>query len=94
MEDGVDFPLGGSAEVEGRVQDDFLYFKWTSPSHLEFLGSIHVKIGGFQPNLVSYLPQGVFGGYSLLHPLLGKFVSCLSVITSSGQVGELTFQIW
>ena len=47
MEDRVNFPPGGDVETEGHSRDDFLDFKQASPFHLEFLGSIHVKIGGF-----------------------------------------------
>ena len=47
VEDGVDLPLGGNAESERRVGDGFFNLKWASPLHLEFLGSIHVKVGGF-----------------------------------------------
>ena len=47
MEDRVDLPLGGNAEAERRARDDFFNLKWASPLHLEFLGSTHVKVGGF-----------------------------------------------
>ena len=47
MEDGVDLPLGGDAEAECCLGDDFFDLKWTSPLHLEFLGSVHMKVGGF-----------------------------------------------
>ena len=47
VEDGVDLPFEGNAEVERCARDDLLNFKWTGPLHLEFLGSIHVKVGGF-----------------------------------------------
>ena len=47
MEDGVDLPLEGDAEAERRTGDDFLNLKWAGPLHLEFLGSVHVKISGF-----------------------------------------------
>ena len=71
MEDGVNLPLEGNAEVEGRPRDDLLNFKQAGSFHLEFLGSVHVKISGLQPDLVSYLPRGEFGGYLLPHSLLG-----------------------
>ena len=71
VEDGVDLPLGGDAEAECRAGDDFFNLKWACSLHLEFLGSTHVKVGGFQPDFVSYLPWGVFDGYSFLHSLLG-----------------------
>ena len=94
MEDGVDFPLGGNAEAECRMGDGFFNLKRASLLHLEFLGSAHVKVGGFEPDLVPYFPQGVFGGYPLLHPLLGQFMSSLCIISSSGEIGELVFQVW
>ena len=81
MEDGVDLPLGGNSEVERRSRDDFLNFKWTGSSHLEFLGSVHVKIGGFQPDLLSYFPWGIFGDYLFLHSLLGQFMGRLGLLT-------------
>ena len=46
VEDGVNLPLGGNAEAEGRSRDDLLDFKQASSFHLEFLGSVHVKISG------------------------------------------------
>ena len=82
MEDRVDLPLGGNAEAERRSRDDFLNFKWTGSSHLEFLGSVHVEVGSFEPDPISYLPGSELGGYPLLHFLLGHFVGCLGVVTS------------
>ena len=61
MEDGVNLPPRGNAEAESCSGDDFLYFEGTSSFHLEFLGSIHVEVGGFKPDLVSYLPRGELG---------------------------------
>ena len=94
MEDGVDLPLGGNAEVECHTGDGFFDLKRAGPFHLEFLGSVHVKVGGFKPDLVSYFPWGVFGGYPLLHPLLGQFMSGLGIVSSGGKVGESVFQVW
>ena len=71
MEDGVDLPLGGNAEAERHMGDGFLNLKWAGPLHLEFLGSVHVKISGFQPDFFSYFPWGVFGGCLFFHSLLG-----------------------
>ena len=71
MEDRVNLPLRGDAETEGNVGDDLFNFKRTSLFHLEFLGFIHMKVGGFKPDLVSHFPRGEFGGYSFLHFLLG-----------------------
>ena len=84
MEDRVNLPLRGDAEVEGCVGDDFLYFEWTSSFHLEFLGSIHVEVCCFEPDLISYLPRNELGGYSFLHFLLGHFVGSLSVVLGHG----------
>ena len=94
VEDGVDFPLGGNVKVEHHMGDGFFDLKRASPFHLEFLGSVHVKVGGFKPDLVSYFPWGVFGGYPLLHPLLGQFMSSLGIVSSGGEVGESVFQVW
>ena len=47
VEDRVDLPLGGNAESEHHAGDGFFYLKWAGSSHLEFLGSVHVKVGGF-----------------------------------------------
>ena len=47
MEDRVDLPLGGNTEVASCARDDLFNFKWAGSLHLEFLGPIHVKIGGF-----------------------------------------------
>ena len=47
VEDRVDLPLGGDAEVERHVGDGFFNLKWAGPLHLEFFGSIHVKVGDF-----------------------------------------------
>ena len=46
VKDGVNLPLGGDVEVKGRSGYDLLDFKWAGSFHLEFLGSVHVKIGG------------------------------------------------
>ena len=61
MEDGINFPPGGNAEVECCSGDYFLHFEGTCSFHLEFLGSVHVKVGGLKPDLVSYFPWGKFG---------------------------------
>ena len=47
VEDGVDLPLRGDAEAECHAGNDFFDLKWACPPHLEFLGSAHVKVGGF-----------------------------------------------
>ena len=93
MEEGVDLPSRGDAEVEGHAQDDFFDFKGASSFHLQFLGSIHVKVGGLEPDFISYFPWGEFRGYLFLHFLLGYLVGSLGIVASSGQVRELTFQI-
>ena len=84
VEDRVNLPLGGNSEAEGCSRDDLFDFKWTASFHLEFLGSVHVKVGGFKPDLVSSLPRDVLRGYSLFHSLLGYFMGGLSIVTSSG----------
>ena len=93
MEDRVNLPTRGNVETECCPQDDFFHFKGTSSFHLEFLGSIHVEIGGFKPNLVSYLARSELGGNLFLHLLLGNFVSSLGIIASSGEFRESGFQI-
>ena len=82
VENRVDLPLGGDAETECRSRDDLFDLKWASSFHLKFLGSVHVEVGSFQPDLFSYFPRGVLGGYSLFHFLLGQFVGGLGVILS------------
>ena len=93
MEDRVNPPMRGDVEMEGHPQDDFFHFKGTSSFHLEFLGSIHVEIGGFEPNLISHLPRSELRGNLFLHLLLGNFMSSLGIITSSGEFQKLGFQI-
>ena len=93
MEDGVNLPLRGNAEMEGCVGDDFFNFEGTSSFHLEFLWSIHMKVGGFEPDSVSYFPRGEFGGYPFFHLLLSNLVGSLDIVMSGGEVRESTFQI-
>ena len=75
MEDQVNLPSQGDAESEGSWRDDFLDFKWTSLLHLEFFGSSHMKVGRFQPYLLSNLPGSELGCDSLFHFLLGYLMS-------------------
>ena len=82
MEDRVNLLPRGDAEMEGRVGDNFFNFKGTGLFHLELFGAIHMKVGHFEPNFISHFPRGEFGGYSLLHFLLGNLVDSLSIITS------------
>ena len=56
MEDLVDLPSGGDAEVQSGLRDDILNFKWASSFHLEFLGSSHIKIHHLQLYLITNLP--------------------------------------
>ena len=84
MENGMDPPLRGDSEAESHAGDDFLHFEGTGLFHLEFLWSIHVEVGGFEPDLVSYFPGHKLGGYPFLHPLLGHLVGGLSIFVSSG----------
>ena len=80
----VDLPSGGDTEAEGHVGDNFLHFERTSLLHLELLGSVHVEVSGFKPDLVPYPPGSKFGGYPLLHFLLGHLVGSLGIILSNG----------
>ena len=80
----MDFPLEGNAEMESCVGDDFLHLEGTGSFHLEFLWSIHVEVGGFKPDLVSYFPGNKLGGYPFLHFLLGHLVGSQGIITSGG----------
>ena len=92
MEDWVDLPSGGNAEMECCSGDDFFDFEWTSLFHLEFLGSSHMKIGCFQPYLFPDFPWSELGCYPLLHLLLGHLVGSLGIIVSRGEIQELFFQ--
>ena len=73
MEDGVDLPLGGNAEVESRAGDGFLDLKWAGPFHLEFLGSIHVKVGGLSQTL-----SPTFHGVNL--EVIHSFIFCWAIL--------------
>ena len=84
VEDRVNLPLRGDVEVESCVGDDFFYLKGTSSFHLKFLWTVHVEVGSFEPDLVSYSPGSKLGGYPFLHLLLGHFVGSLSIFVSSG----------
>ena len=83
MEDGMNLPSRGDTEVEGRAGDDLFNFKGASSLHLEFLWSVHMKVGGFKPEFVSYFPRGEFGGYPFLHFLLSHLMGGLGIVTSS-----------
>ena len=91
MEDGMDLPARGDAEAEGHAGDHFFNFERTHSFHLQFLGTIHVKVSCFKPDLVSYFPRGEFRGNPFLHSLLGNLVSALDVVMSSGKISELGF---
>ena len=80
MEDRVNLPLSGNLEVEGCLGDDFFNFKETGLSYLELFGTIHVEIGGFEPDFILHLPRGEFRGYLFPHLLLGNLVGGLGVI--------------
>ena len=84
VENGVNLPLGGNSEFEGCSRDDLFDFEWAGSFHQEFIWSIHVKIGGLKPDFVPSFPWDILRGYSLFHPLLGYFMSCLSILTSGG----------
>ena len=83
MEDRVDLPPRGNAEMEGHVGDNFLNFKRTGSFHLELLGSVHVEVGGLKSDFVPSFPGSKFGGYPLLYFLLGYLVDSLGIISSS-----------
>ena len=83
MEDRMNLPSRGNAEMEGHAGDDFLNFKWTSLFHLEFLWSVHMEISGFEPDLVSKFPGSKLGGYLFFHLWLGHLVGSLSIFASS-----------
>ena len=51
----MDLPVLGNVEVVGGMRDDLLNFKWTGSLHLEFSGSIHTEVGGFEPHLIPHL---------------------------------------
>ena len=84
VEDGVNLPLRWNPEVEGSPRDDFFDFEGASSFHLEFLGAVHVKVGSFEPDLISHFPWGKFGGYLFFHLLLCNLVGGLGVIMGSG----------
>ena len=86
MEDRVNLPPRRDAEMEGCAGDNFFNFKGTGSFHLELFGTVHMKVGGFEPDLVSHFPRGEFGGYSLFHLLLGYFVGSLGIFSSGRQV--------
>ena len=58
MEDGVNLPPRGDMEVEGCVGDYFFDLEGASSFHLELFGPVHMKVGGFKPNLISHFPRG------------------------------------
>ena len=91
MEDGVNFPSRGDAEMESHSGDDLLNFKQTNSFHLEFSWSIHMEVGCFEPNLVSYFPGSELRRYLFLHFLLSHFMGSLGIVSGSGQVRELAF---
>ena len=78
-------------EMEGCAAYDFFNLKWSSSLHLELLGSPHMEINHFQPNLISYVPQGELGDDLLLHLLLSYLVGGQSIITIGREVGHLCF---
>ena len=80
MEDWMDLPSGGNSEAEGCLEDDLFDFKRTHSFHLELFGAVHVEVGSFEPDLVSYLPRGELGGDLFFHSLLGNLVGCLGIV--------------
>ena len=86
MEDRVNLPPGGDAEVEGHAGDDFLHLEWTCSFQLELLGSIHVEVCGFEPDFILHFPGCEFGGYLFFHFLLSHLVGSLGIISSGRQI--------
>ena len=84
MEHWMDLPGLGNAEAIGSSGDNLINFKWTSSFHLELPWSIHSEVGGFEPDLISFLPQGEFGRDPFLHFLLGNLMSGLGIISGCG----------
>ena len=91
MKDRMDLPLGRDVEVEAHVEYDFFDFKWTGSLHLELLWSSHMKIGCFQPILISNFPQGEFCSYLLFHFLLSYLVGSLGIVLSSRKISGSFF---
>ena len=60
MEDRVNLPSRGNSEAEGCSGDNFFDFKRASSSHLELFGTVHVEIGGLEPDFISHLPWSEF----------------------------------
>ena len=58
MEDRVNLPSRRNTKVEGHARNDFFNLKGASSFHLEFLGSVHVEVGGLKPDHISYFPWG------------------------------------
>ena len=80
VENGVDLPVRWNLETEGYTGDDFLNFKGACPLHLEFLGPVHMEVGGLEPDFFSYSPGGELGEYPLLHFLLGYLVGVMVLV--------------
>ena len=84
MKDGVNLPLRGDVEIEGYAGDYFFDFKGTGSFHLELFGPVHMKVGCFEPDLISHFPRGKFGGYLFFHFLLGYLMGGLGVVMGGG----------
>ena len=84
MEDGVNLPLRGNLEAEGRSGDNFFDLERTGWFHLELFGAIHMKVGHFEPDIISHPPRGELRGYPFFHLLLGNLVGGLGIITGGG----------
>ena len=68
------------------MANDSFHSEGASSLHLELLRAIHMEVGGLEPDFVSNLPRGEFGGYPLFHFLLGYLVGGLSIVTGSRSV--------
>ena len=73
VEDRMNLPLGGNAEKECCSGDYFFHLKRTRSFHLEFLGSIHVKVGGLSQTL-----SPTFHGVNL--EVIHSFIFCWAIL--------------
>ena len=76
----MNLPPRGDSEAEGRLRDDFLDLKGACSFHLEFLGTVHVEVGGLEPDRISYFPWGELRGDLFLHSLLSNLVGSLGIV--------------
>ena len=91
VEYGVYFPVLGNTEVVDGPGDNLFDFKQASLFHEQFSWSVHLEVGRFQPNLVSFLPRFEFGGDSFLHLLLGNPMCGYHVISCGREFRQSSF---